>query len=137
MEAKWIFWPVLAQMLLNLYLYIPLVRNKYKAYADRSVDRKRSPFDPTAWPEAVMKIDNNLRNQFETPLLFILLAFFFYLTQTVTVLVLILSWLFVACRLAHMFIHTGSNYVPWRMKIFAASLVILLLLIVLAGLALL
>jgi hypothetical protein len=38
---------------------------------------------------------------------------------------LVLAWAFVASRLAHSFIHVGSNYLPHRLIAFAAGFAIL------------
>ncbi len=135
MDQKLIFWPVLVQVLLSLLLYVPLVRAKIKAYKRREVDRDRSALCADAWPDYVQKVNNNIRNQFETPMLFYVLALTLYVTQQVTIWGVVLAWLYVVSRLAHMWVHIGSNYVPLRMRLFAAGLGILLVLTLVTALA--
>jgi len=39
----------------------------------------------------------------------------------------VMAWLFVLLRVAHAYVHTTSNYVPTRFRIFAASVFVLLI----------
>lgn len=126
MEAKLIFWPMFVLILMSQLLYLPLVTCKIKAVKNRLVDRKKAALDANAWTEDVQKINNHLRNLFETPLLFYVLCITQYVTDQVTGWTVGLAWLYVLARLAHMFVHTRSNFVPLRMRLFASSMAILL-----------
>lgn len=133
MAPQSIIWPMLVQILVTLLLYVPLVQRKKAAVAANVVDLKKASVDESAWPNPVRLVNNNLRNQFETPLLFLGLCLYFYASASVSPLVLGLAWLYVGLRLGHCWVHINSNYVPTRMKLFAASLVVLLILVVVAA----
>lgn len=136
MNIKLIFWPMFVQLFMSLFLYIPLVRSKIAAVKNKQVDRKAAALNSMAWPEAVQKIDNNLRNQFQSPMLFYVLCITIYVTQQTSVTLLCLAWAYVISRIGHMLVHTRSNYVPWRMRIFAVgiSLLLVMAIMVLVGL---
>ena len=61
------------------------------------------------------------------PVLFYVLAIALAICDAVNLAVLLLAWLFVASRFVHAYIHTGSNYVPARRKIFTLGVVIVLI----------
>ncbi len=133
MSAQSIIWPLLVQILFTLLLYIPLLQRKTAAAASNQIDVKKAAVDASLWTEPVQLVNNNLRNQFETPLLFMALCLYFYSSNSVTVPVLVLAWAYVITRLAHCRIHITRNYVPHRMRWFAGGLVILLVLTLMAG----
>lgn len=137
MAAELILLPVVAQVFLVLCIFILLGARKAAAVKAGLVDRRQAALDNRAWPEAVLKVSNNIINQFETPVLFYVLCLVLYAADAVTVVTLSLAWAYFASRVLHAFIHTGSNYVPWRFRVFILGTLILLALTVLAALALL
>ena len=133
MNRDLIFVPVLAQVLLTLGVYVALIKTKLAAKAAGTVDLKRSPLHDDAWPESVMKINNNIRNQFEVPVLFYVLAGAFWAVDAVGVPALVLAWAFVLSRLAHAWIHVTSNYVPNRRRMFTVGWFLVLAMALLLG----
>lgn len=133
MNRDLIFVPVLVQVLLTLGVYVALIKAKLAAKAAGTVDTKRSPLHDDAWPESVMKINNNIRNQFEVPVLFYVLAGAFWAVDAVGVPAMVLAWAFVLSRLAHAWIHVTSNYVPNRRRMFTVGWFIVLAMAVLLG----
>ncbi|TAK49862.1 MAG: MAPEG family protein [Xanthobacteraceae bacterium] len=78
------------------------------------------------WPEKPTQFANSYANQFQIPLLyFILVALALPLRKT-DLLFVILSWLFVALRYAHAYIHITTNHVPRRFGVFVAGVVVLM-----------
>ena len=124
MNPNLIFLPVLVHMLLIFSLYIRLAVAKRRSAGE--VGPKVTALDPKAWPEQVVKISNNIANQFETPILFYVLSVILFLTDNVSVFSVSLMGLYVLSRIVHSFIHTGSNYVPVRMKVFLVGTLMLL-----------
>ncbi|MEC8427341.1 MAG: MAPEG family protein [Pseudomonadota bacterium] len=124
MNPNLIFLPVLVHMLLIFSLYIRLAAVKRRSVGE--VDPKVTALDPKAWPEEVVKISNNIANQFETPILFYVLSVILFLTDNVSAFSVSLMGLYVVSRIVHSFIHTGSNYVPVRMKVFLVGTLMLL-----------
>lgn len=121
MNREMILWPVLCQIGLTIVLYIRLARAKKKAAALNEVDEGRRSLYDDAWPDYVIQINNCIRNQFEVPVLFYVLTVLLYLLDAVTYLTLVLAWAFVLLRIGHAYVHTGTNYVPVRRKLFMAS----------------
>jgi len=120
MKSLSILYPVLAHIVLVLGLYILLGIRKSAAVKSKSVDLKEASLNNKAWPTGVVQVSNNIDNQFESPLLF-------YVVCIIT----LLAWLFVALRYIHSYIHIGSNYVPYRLRTFVVSLLIILALLIL------
>jgi len=81
---------------------------------------------------AVLQINNNIRNQFELPVLFYVLAIAFWALDAVNVLVLVAAWLFVASRIAHAWVHLTSNYIPNRRRLFTVGWWVLAAMVLLA-----
>jgi len=126
MPNNMILLPALAQVLLTIAVYGALALAKAKAMKAGLVDADRRALHDDAWPESVMKINNNIRNQFEVPVLFYVLTIFLWQLHETGVLAQTLAWLFVASRFVHAYIHTGSNYVPARRKVFMFGCVVVL-----------
>jgi hypothetical protein len=118
--------PVLAQILLTIIVYVALALAKAKAMKGGLVDLDRRALHEDAWPESVMKINNNIRNQFEVPVLFYVLTILLWQLKQTGVLAQSLAWLFVTSRFVHAYIHMGSNYVPARRKVFMFGCVVVL-----------
>jgi hypothetical protein len=121
MPARLILYPVLVQVLLTMAVYVLLNMAKRKAVGRGEVDEARRALDEDAWPDSVRKINNNIRNQFEVPVLFYVLALTLVAINAVNIVALVLAWLFVLSRIAHVYIHVGSNYVPVRRRVFMAG----------------
>ncbi len=125
MDQHLILWPLLAQILLTLLMYLKLAAVKKREIDAGNVDLKATALDQRAWPESVIKINNNLRNQFETPILFYVLCMLLWALGGVGIATLVIAALYVVARYAHAFIHTTSNVVPYRFLMFMISMVML------------
>ena len=128
MNAILIFGPLLAQMLLTLGMFGLLAARKAQAVRLKKVNPKQAALDHSAWPDDVVKVSNNIANQFETPTLFYIVCLTLFQLNAVSLAVLVLACLYVATRFVHAFVHVRSNLVPIRMRLFAAGLLILLVL---------
>jgi len=128
MNNDLIFLPVLAHILLIFMVYIYLGRVKTRAIEEDNVDRQNASVNPKAWPEYVVKVSNNLDNQFESPILFYILSVIYYLTNHVSNILVLIMGIYVLSRYIHAYVHVTSNYVPYRYKFFVIGLLILLVL---------
>ena len=133
MNAQLILLPVLLQIALTLASYVALARAKSKALALGQVDEVRRALHSDAWPDSVIKINNNIRNQFETPVLFYVLVLVLLNLGAVGWLTQLLAWLFVLSRIAHPLVHTGTNQLPLRRRLFTFGCVVLILMTALAA----
>ena len=80
----------------------------------------------SAWPERAQQISNSYDSQFQIPLLFYVLVILAWITKQADLLFVVMAWIFVILRLAHAYIHTTSNHVPTRFKVFGAGMLVLL-----------
>jgi hypothetical protein len=126
MNNNLIFLPVLLQVILTLGLYIYLAIAKSRALKLGEVDEERRALYEDAWPQSVQKINNAIRSQFEVPVLFYVLVSIFWSLGMVNAFTHVLAWLFVLSRFAHVYIHTGSNFVPQRRKFFTIGCLVLI-----------
>lgn len=133
--GNYIFLPLLLQVFLAFVLYVALAMTKARASRAGLVDLQRRALHADAWPENVQKINNNIRNQFEVPVLFYILVVVLYQLGAAGLLAQALAWLFVASRLVHAYIHTGSNIVPIRRGVFMFGWLVILAMLVLAAVA--
>lgn len=121
MKPTLILWPAVAQVGLTMAMYIRLARAKDRARKDPGMDLRRAALHGDAWPDFVVQINNNIRNQFETPVLFYVLVGVLFALNAVSGLALVLAWSFAVLRIVHAFIHTGSNNVRRRLRVFTAA----------------
>ena len=77
------------------------------------------------WPEHITKIGNSYNSQFQLPVLFYVVVILAYVLRTADLLFVVLSWLFVATRLGHAYLHVTSNHVGRRFNAFAAGFAVL------------
>lgn len=124
-----IFWPVLAQITLTVFVFFILASRKADAIKSGQENREKAALDNKAWNESVVKASNNIDNQFQTPVLFYALCFVLYELQAVTIFSLSLAWAYAVSRFVHAFIHLGSNYVPNRLRVFLFGFVMLILML--------
>lgn len=127
-EQSLIFIPLLFHVLLVFGLYVRLGLLRGKAASEKSVDLAAAALDNNVWPEAALKVSNNIDNQFQIPVLFYVLTFVAYLTAQINAFTIILLGAFVASRYIHAYIHISSNYVPYRFWAFTSGALLLLVL---------
>jgi len=127
MNATLILWPVLTQISLTIVIFFLMARAKAKAIKAGNVDREKAALHNDAWPDDVLKISNNLQNQFQTPVLFYALSFAFLHAGTISITVLSLAWGYVVTRIVHAYVHVTSNYVPMRFRFFLLGFVMLVI----------
>lgn len=115
-------WPLLAQVGLTFVLYVLLAIRKAQIVRQGEFDREEAKLDPDKWPDVVVQVNNNLGNQFESPILFYVIGAIFLWADVVTPAVVITAWVFVAFRYAHALVHTTSNNMKLRTATFALGL---------------
>lgn len=136
MNSSLIFWPVLIQIAITVVGYVLMGVRKAKAIKTGSVDLTKTALDNDAWPDYVVQVNNNVRNQFQVPVLFYMLCLVFYSIDAVSITVLSLAWVFVVSRIMHAYIHMTTNYVPARFRAFLTGLVIVVIMTIFAASAL-
>ncbi|MFT5711554.1 MAG: hypothetical protein ACI8QT_002262 [Halioglobus sp.] len=133
MSSNYIIWPVLAQIFLTLMMFIMLGVRKAKAAKAGEVNRQQAALSNRVWPADVIKVSNNIANQFEVPVLFYVLCLVLYSINAVDIVAVVLAWLFVLSRFAHAYVHLGSNYVAVRFRLFLAGCLVMIAMLMLAA----
>ena len=127
MSVAAILAPVFVQVGLTFVLLIMMGRARFAAVLAGEVRMRDIALGERAWPPRVTQVANTFHNQFETPVLFYALVAFAMFTRQADLLFVLLSWLFVATRVAHAWVYTTSNHVFTRFRIFLAGTSVLML----------
>jgi hypothetical protein len=131
MHRDLIFYPPVVLILVTLATYAYLLRVKVRENLAGRVNRERWTLHDDAWPDVVHQVNNNLRNQFELPVLFYAACFMLWALDAVGIVALAAAWLFVASRLLHGWIHLTSNRMRHRARAFQAGWLLLAFLVLL------
>ena len=110
MTRDLIFWPVLVQILMTLLIYVRLIKVKIREMKAGRVDMARRGLHEGAWGDAVLQINNNIRNQFELPVLFYVVSIVLWLLHAVHWLAILAATAFVLSRIVHAGIHLSSCF---------------------------
>ena len=121
MMRDWIFVPVIVQVFLTLFVYLRLMQVKKRAANEGRVDRVRIALRDDAWPDYVIQVNNNIRNQFELPVLFYLLATVLWLLDAVHGVAIAAATVFVVSRIVHAGVHLSINALPPRRHLFTVG----------------
>ena len=79
------------------------------------------------WLPRAQQISNCFDNQFQLPVLFYVLTILALFLKKADLLFVVMAWIFVLLRIVHAAIHVTSNRVGWRFQVFAAAMIVLLL----------
>ena len=77
------------------------------------------------WPRPVQQINNSYTSQFEQPVLFYVLTILAIITKHADLLFVVMAWIFVLVRLAHVYVHVTSNNIDRRGPIFGVAALVL------------
>ena len=122
-----LLYPVLAQVLLTLLINFRLGALRITALRSRVVRLRDVALSGEAYPEDARKVANNLRNQYETPILFYVLCGAAIYVGATGLLMTLLAWAYVATRVVHSAIHITHNRVQQRFIPFLIGLIVLFL----------
>jgi hypothetical protein len=118
-------YPVMAQVLLTLVIGLRLGTARVSTARAGKVSMRDVAMSDDAWPDDIRRIGNNLRNQFEMPVLFYVLCGVATYIGATGVLMTLLAWGYFATRVVHSAIHVTYNRVQHRVLPFAIGICIL------------
>ncbi|MCO5733150.1 MAPEG family protein [Rhizobium sp. SSA_523] len=120
-------WPMIAHVALVFLLYFILSGRRVAAVrAGRAtVAQFRENLKE---PDDSLFVHNNLKNQFELPILFHVVCITLYVVQGDNIGTVLLAWAFVLSRYVHAYIHVTSNRIRYRRPAFIAGFACLALL---------
>jgi hypothetical protein len=122
-----LIYPVLAQILWTFVVLTVTFLRRKKAFANREVRVVDVAVSTERYPEPARLAAANFSNQFETPVLFFALVLIAIHVGATGYVMATLAWAFVATRVVHTLIHTGSNDLRQRALVFAAGVACLFL----------
>jgi len=79
----------------------------------------------TLWPDEIKALQNNVRNQFETPVLLFAGIATAFAVGAANWSVALFAWAYIVSRVVHRMIHVGANRVGKRFQAYAAGLLAL------------
>jgi hypothetical protein len=126
MQNTSILYPLCAMALLTVIVTVFMLRERVGEFKSRRIHPQKLP--SSSQMQGVLentRAADNYKNLFEMPVLFYLLCALLYVTQQVSVGMLIAAWAYVALRYLHSFIHIGYNKVMDRFKVFIVSATLL------------
>ncbi len=122
---KWLLLSVFLQVLLIMVVGVLSGRARVAAVRGGKTKLKTIAVNNEAWTDDVAKLGRNFDNQFQLPTMFFALVALLIATAKVDVELVVLSWAFVASRYWHSYIHTGSNVVLTRFRVYVAGFAVL------------
>ena len=127
MSIQAILMPMFVQVGLTFVLLFWMGAVRLHAIRLGQVDPHQVRLREPNWPPRVLQIGNAFHNQLELPVLFYVVVLLALQTQTLDVVFLVLSWMFVLSRLVHAYVHVTSNRLDRRTGVFGVGAVALLL----------
>lgn len=124
---KMLIWPLIAQIWLTITVAILTLNARVRAYAQGEVKAVYFKHNRGKAPDSMLRWGDNLKNQFELPVLFYLLVVLLLITEQNSLAYAILAWVFVMSRLVHSFIHIKTNHILHRRNSFMIGVLALVL----------
>jgi hypothetical protein len=129
METNPLYLPILVQAALSVAILFWLAYSRISRIAKHGMKEIRK----TGFPAHVNNASDNFKNQFEIPVIFYALCFFFIVSGGTTRAVTIAAWTFVVFRILHALIHLTKNIIfPWRFLTFLGSALAITAMLVIA-----
>ncbi|MBX3538977.1 MAG: MAPEG family protein [Chelatococcus sp.] len=125
MTVPMVLLPVFVLVALAFVLLLSLAPMRAAALRSGKVDVASVALDDRQWHGRAQQFGNAFKNQFEVPVLFYALVAFALITRQTDFLFVALSWVFVASRLVHAFIHVTSNNLSVRGPAFGFGVLML------------
>jgi hypothetical protein len=125
--TQWLLLPAFVQVALTFAVGVRMGRARFRAARAGRVKVSEVAVDSGKWPEDVRKIANNYQNQFEVPVLYFALLPLLLVSGMADGVSVVLSWAFVASRVAHSIVHLGANVVLTRFRLFVLGFSIVVL----------
>jgi hypothetical protein len=125
MTIQAVLLPLFVEVLLTLGLLLWLAPLRGRAFHEGLNPDDIALRQPN-WPVQATKVGNAFSNQFELPVLFYVLTILVIITQQANLLFVVLAWIFVAFRLLHAYVQTGSNIVMRRGNLYGVGALVLM-----------
>jgi len=127
MDIRMVLLPVLVQVALTIALLFWTAMSRTASIKSGKTKMRDIALGQQNWPDQPTKVSNSYNSQFQLPLLFYVVVIWAWLTRNADYIFIVLAWLFVLLRIAHAYVHVSSNHVPTRFQVFAAGLLVLII----------
>ena len=127
MTVQMVLLPVFVQVALAFGLLIWMARVRTSSVSRGETKIRDIALGQPNWPDQPTQISNCFNSQFQLPLLFYVVVILAWVTRQADVIFVVLEWLFVLLRFGHAYVHTTSNHVPTRFRVFAVGMFVLLI----------
>lgn len=127
MKQNLIFWPMILQALVSLWLYIPMSRARFGSVKSGTASAYDFKLPKQNEPGSIAHLGNAVSNQFELPVLFFAVCLAAHSAQLVDWPLLIAAWSFVLVKTAHSLVHATINKLRHRFRLFAIAFFVVLL----------
>ena len=127
MSIQAILLPMFVQVVLTFVLLFWMTILRLRVLRRGEVRPQQVALREPAWPAHVLQIGNAFHNQVELPILFYVVVLLALTTETLDVVLYLLSWMFVLSRLVHAYIHVTSNRLDRRTAVFLVGAIALAL----------
>jgi len=127
MSIEAILMPMFAQVALTFVLLFWMGFLRMQALRSGAVKPEQIALRESNWPLRVLQIGNAFHNQLELPILFYVVVLLALITETLDVILYVLSWMFVLARFVHAYVHVTSNRLDRRTGLFGVGAIALLL----------
>jgi hypothetical protein len=124
MSYQMILAPLFVQVLLTFVIAYTLGGQRVRTAMRGEMPENVALREPN-WPPRVRQIENNLLNQFETPVLFYVLVILAMMTRHADLFFVLLSWVYVVLRIVHAYVHLTSNVMKIRGPVFISGVIVL------------
>jgi hypothetical protein len=116
MSNNAILFPVFVQVFLTFVVMVAMGAARRQSMIEKrqSLNDAKVRLGTVEWSENATKRSRNFSNQFELPVLFYAVVAFALLTRQADLVMVTLAWVFALTRIAHAYIHIGSNRVQYR-----------------------
>ena len=126
MTIQMVLLPVFVQVALTFALLVWMASARTASVSSGETKVRDIALRQPAWPAHPTQISNSYDSQFQLPLLFYVLVILAWVTRQADLVFVVMAWIFALARLVHVYVHTTSNHVPTRFRVFAVGTLVLL-----------
>jgi hypothetical protein len=125
MSIQSVLLPLFVQVALTFVLLFWMGGVRFTAVRNREVHARDIALGQSNWPPRITQIGNAYHNQLQLPVLFYILVVLALVTRQADAVFVVLAWLFVVLRIAHVYVHVTTNRLSRRFFVFTAGALVL------------
>ncbi|MBX9774557.1 MAG: MAPEG family protein [Xanthobacteraceae bacterium] len=127
MTIQAVLLPLFVQVVLTFVLLFYTGRLRVASVRRGEVKPRDIALREPNWDRPTTQAGNAYHNQLELPVLFYVLTGLAWITRQADLLFVVLAWVFVVLRVLHAYVHITSNRLSQRFAVFAAGVIVLLI----------